>query len=304
MRREPRLTAVPAARSRMPLLQIRVAVILGSLVAAALLGLVSTVAWIANKPQPADLGPVTTYGRGLAEVAANSWLDGTPLAVATLNNVTLKTGSALVHGPIAWDGFSRSSLPAPSGLVYERHRFVTTIAGLDDKGKQTWRPVMLTVTVAFPTSSSPVLASLPSLESVTTAGSGKVFDYTDLSDKQLPSGASAQLQSWVQYWVTDNRAQLKQLTGDGQPGAVYVGLGGFANGELSVVSSLPAGATQYGQDTWLVRARVRLIGANEYSQEMEMDLTVIDASSGLPRVIGWGPAGVGLRGPNETRAAS
>ena len=298
------MTAIPATRSRLPLLQMRLTLVLGSLVMAAALGLVSSVAWLANRPEPVDLTPVTAYGRGLAEVVAHSWLDGTPLGVATLEGVALQTGRELQHGSVAWDSFTRSSLPSPSGLVFERHRFVTTVAGVDADGRETWRPVALSVSVAFPDGRQPVLAAVPTLEPITTSGSARVFDYSDLDVDQLPGAAVEQLRRWAKYWATDDRTQLKQLTGDGSADAMYVGLGGFGSAELTVSAALPAGNTGLGADTWLVRARVKVVGANQYTQEMEMDLTVVGASSGLPRVIGWGPAGVGLRGPAETRSVS
>lgn len=304
MSNEPRLTAVPAARSRMPLLQIRIALVLGTLLAAALLGVISTVAWMTHRPAPVDLSSVTTYGRGLAEVAVVSWLDGKPIQAGSLDSIEFPSRTPLAHGAVAWDGFTRAALPEPSGLVYERHRFVTTIAGTDDAGEPTWRPVAVSIVVSFPESSRPLISSLPSIEPLDTRNSDKVFDYSDLSTQALPAQAGTEISRWAGYWASDDRDQLKLTTGDQTTGVEYIGLGGFNADTVRVIAALPAGNTAYGSDTWLVRIRLAITGANKYSTETEMDLTVVGASTGIPRIVGWGPAGAGLRGPAETRLIS
>lgn len=299
--RKPRLTAVPAARSRFPVLQIRLALVLGSLLFAALMGIISTVAWINNKPAAVDLSGNVAYGRGVAQVAVNTWLDGKNVLIPGLKDVTLRgSGKPLPHGDVVWDSFKRQQLPG-SGLIYERHSFITTIDGKNDDGQSVVRLVKVSVTVAFPAGQQAVLAAAPSLEPVDPRSYDGSFDYSDLRPKAVPGNVPAQLQAWAEAYASDDRSALKQLTGDGTAGVEYAGIGGFALDSVSVVNAIPAGATTYGADTWLVRARILLIGANEFSSVSEMDITVVSASSGLPRIVGWGPAGVGLLGPLDTR---
>ena len=298
--KEPRLTAIPATRSRLPVLQLRLALVLGSLVLSAVMGVVSTIAWIGNKPPALDLRGAVAYGRAVAEVAAESWLDGKSVALPVLDGIELpQDGKMLPHGSVVWEGFTRESLP--NGLVYERHTFLTTINGVGEDGEPNLKLLRVAVSVAFPNGAQAVLASLPSLESVDNRSSSKVFDYSDLQTEDIPGSVQAQLQKWANAYATDDRSNLQQITGDSTPKVEYVGLGGFIAGTPSVIAALPAGETDYGSDTWLVRSRVPLSGANGFSSEIEMDLTVVEASSGLPRIVGWGPAGSGLRGPIETR---
>jgi hypothetical protein len=298
--REPRLTAVPATRSRLPVLQLRLALVLGSLVLSAVMGIISTIAWIGNKPAPVDLRGAQAYGQAVAQIAAQSWLDGKSVTLPVLESVVIPpTGPGLPHGPVVWEGFTRES--NSSGLVFERHTFLTTVNGVDENGDPTMTLLRVAVSVAFPGTSQAALAALPSLEPVDDRASDKVFDYSDLELDDLPNEVSPQLVEWAKAYAADDRANLKQLTGDSAGGVEYVGLGGFVAEEPNVIAALPAGDTSYGSDTWLLRARIPLQGANGFTSEIEMDLTVVEASSGLPRIVGWGPAGVGLRGPNETR---
>ena len=65
----PRWTALPASRSKAPILQIRLFLVLGALILAAVLGVVSTVAWLNVKPTPPTPTPVSQSAS--ATVATN-----------------------------------------------------------------------------------------------------------------------------------------------------------------------------------------------------------------------------------------
>jgi len=302
---EPRLTAVPASRSRMPILKIRLALVLGSLLVAALLGLVSTLAWLTNSTPAPDPSSMQPKGKGIAVITAEAWLSGRPVLVPALKDVTLpETKAPMVHSDLTWEGYVSRTLP--SGIAYELHRLLVVFPFTLDNGMKSNRVMRVYVTVALGADGRPYLATMPSLSAVDMRdGQGRV-DYTDLSPKDLPSGAVEQIDAWAAAWATDDRDQLKLITGDTAAGVEYMGLGGFTSEGSQVTAGLPAGDTTYGSDTYLVRVRISLTagGANQYQTETDMDLTMIDTTSGLPRIVGWGPAGAGLRGPSETRQTS
>lgn len=308
MSAEPRLTAVPAARSRLPVLQIRLAAVLGSLLLAAVMGIVSTVAWMTNQPPTPDYRLALPQGKAVAELAAVGWLEGTPLVVPALENVTLPDSPGkFVYTNFTWEGFNTDVLP--NGFPYELHRFIVSQPIQVDSTRTSNRLLRLTVAVML-SGGKGYLAAVPAIEPVDMRGVRGVFDYSDVSDNALPGGAQAQVEKWASSWASDNRDQLKLLTGDTTAGIEYPGLGGFTATQTIVENALPAGNTVIGgltyYDAYLVRVRISLTGsgANQFMTESEMDLTVVNASSGLPLIIGWGPAGAGLRGPADTRRAS
>ena len=299
--RSPKLSAVPASRSKLPILKIRLYLVIGVLGLSSLMGMFSTVAWILNKPQAVDTSSNVPYGKGLAELTVNSWLDGVGIYANQLDNVDIRNSKALPHGKVVWDSFTRKSLPAPSNLLYEVHTFMTTIESLDTDGNAVSAATYISVAVAFPGSGEAYIASMPSFRKIPVAESSAVFDYTDLSSLSVPNNANKQVKAWASAFAEDDRDQLKLLSGDTIEGYQYLGMGGFKVGSVVVESAMNSGNTTYGADTWLVRVRINLISADLFNQDTEMDLTIVNGSSGLPKIIGYGPAGSGLMSEAETR---
>lgn len=292
-----RITAVPAKRSSAPILQIRLILVLGSLILAAVAGIVSTFAWLSlSIPEP-DLTKALPQGKSVAEVAADNWVNGTPLTVPSADIVFPENSKPLPYSSLVWDGFTSGTLP--SGSVYELHSFALQL-GNEDNGPKN---MILTVPIAINSQNEPIVIGLPYLEQATASGEEIIFDYSDVGSGALPSGASEQITKWAQSWASDNREQLKLLTGDTTNGVEYRGIGGFTADRIQILNALPSGDNQYGSDTYLVRIRVFLSGdsANEFNTATELDLTLANASSGLPKIVGWGPAGKGLLGPQDTR---
>src|ERR1022692_1741798 len=98
-----RWSALPAARSKAPVLQIRLFVILGALLVAAAAGILSTFAWMNVKPTPATPSPQATTVS--ATVASNCLLGQStvvPVAAPDTSSVaapwTLDSGLGLAPG--------------------------------------------------------------------------------------------------------------------------------------------------------------------------------------------------------------
>lgn len=297
-----RLTAVPAKRSSAPVLQIRLILVLGSLLLAAVAGVVSTFAWLSlSIPEP-DLTKALPEGKAVAEIAAKDWLNGEVLSVPSSGIELPKSANPLPYSALSWDGFTTSSLP--SGVVYELHSFSLQLVEPSPDGKSTVkRNMILTVPVSLNSEGDPIIVGFPYMEQSSTKPEEIIFDYTDVASGALPGGASEQITKWAQSWASDNREQLKLLTGDTTGGVEYRGIGGFAPDRVQILNAVPGGNNSYGSDTYLVRVRIFLSSssANKFTTATELDLTLADASSGLPKIVGWGPAGKGLSGPQDTR---
>lgn len=277
-------------------MKVRFFVLLGAIGLMGLLGLVSAFAWFTQKPPVVDLTADDPQGRGLAEVVAEGFLAGTTPPVPTAAGVVLRPGSPTsVEGTLSWDGFSTFVL---GGSRTELHRFLFVRKTGPDPEKPVLELMRLSVMVAIPAGGNPVLAAQPHFGPASWSSSEVVTDYTDLESIALPSSAQDQIRSWATAWATADSEKLRLLTGDATPKVRYVGLGGYQLQDVRVISALLA-----GQDAFLVRARVVLASANESILEMDMDLTIKSASTGLPNVVGWGPAGSGILTPADVRVS-
>jgi len=302
----PRLTAIPAARSKAVVLKVRFWSILGALLFAAGVGVFAAVSYLTFEPPFVDVEAAKPRGLAVAELAANDFLYGGALAVPAVQDQDPPAGSAVdVIGPVVWDRFVTSTLP--NGVPLEMHKFLfhRTVKAPDTvnpdgqtvEGKVNVQLMELSVLVAVPSDANPAIAARPHMVPAVYADLAVRTDYSD-SDliETLPSAAVNQLRAWGSAWARDDSEQLKLLTGDQTADVRYVGLGGYSLNGMTVVSAL-----EFAPDEFLVRVRVGLRGANGSILEMDMDLTVTAASSGLPKVVGWGPAGSGLRRPEDVR---
>jgi hypothetical protein len=303
----PDLTAVPAARSRAATLKLRFALLFSTLVLAAFSGIFAAVAFINYEPPVVDITENVPRGRAVAELAAESFLSAGPLPVPSLGQ-PLPTGqdpAVEVFGPITWNSFTRSTLP--SGEKVESHRFlfyrtIRSGGSVAEDGailnqRVEYELMELTVLVAVPSKGDPALAARPFFTPAEyVLPEGFVADYTDQDIESLPQPATDQITAWATAWAEDDYERLKLMTGDTAPKVRYRGLGGFTVTAVNIYSALPV-----LEDAYLVRARVVLESANGSRLEMDMDLTVTEASTGLPKVSGWGPAGSGVRRPADVR---
>ena len=302
----PRLTAVPAARSRAAALKVRFALLLTALLLSSAVGLFAAFAFLSFDPPVVDVEATKPRGRAMAELVAYSYINGLALPLPVIQGEQLPESAPVeVKGPLTWDGFDRQALP--SGETVEAHRFLfyrpintggtADAAGQVANQKTTYQLMLLTVLVGTPTVGNPVLAARPHFAPAPWRdNSTLVANYSDAEPVTLPTGAVEQLRSWAGAWASDDAEKLKLLTGDQTAGVRYVGLGGYQFVEMRLIASIRTAA-----DGFLVRARVVLAGANELKLEMDMDITVDSASTGLPNVVGWGPAGSGITAPADVR---
>lgn len=304
--RNPRLTAIPAARSSAPVLKIRLALVLGTLLLAAVAGVFAAVSWVMYQPPVVDLNASVPRGRGLATVTAEAYLLGTLTPVPVVEGLTYRPvdpGAFEISGDIQWDRFSRFTLPSGT---FERHSFLFyRVVGTENN-----RPVLelseITVLVTVPSSAAGpplpgtlALAAAPAVRPLRYRNSAVVADFSDLDGVgALPPTARELLASqWVKAYATDNAELLLRYSGTSDTGFRYVGIGGFTtDSSLRLITAIDRGG-----DAWLVRARVLLVSANGTKAEMDIDVTVADASTGNPKIVAWGPAGSGALAPEAVR---
>lgn len=299
-RKRPAWTAVPAARSALPVLQIRLFAVLGSLLLAAMLGLFSFFAWVSNDVPPPNLSGAFAQAGAVAEVVAADFLAGrdTIAPVAAGLDASFSLGSA---------GVSRAALPvrSRSELSWRRVVVLDRLMEYHDYLVTTTAGASFVLTVAMELGPrGAVLAAYPTLQPAVYAASGstKALDYTEEKSKLdgVPAPVAERVGKFAAAWAANDAAVLRDLTGDAgaQPGE-YVGLGGFETaGGPQIVSAVPRG------DALVLRVRLVLTApsANGFSMSNDLDLLVLNPNSTIPLIVAWGPAGTGpTLTPNNNR---
>lgn len=288
--RQPPWTSVPAARSPLALLQLRLYIIVGLLVAAAAAGVFAAIAWGTHEPATADPADVNPTAAGFARSIADSYVAGepTPLPVAEGLSPWLRddhSGRAgIPGGDVVASGWHRGYV---AGHLLEAHTFIVT----DSEGTM----YNLTVPVLLD-ADYPVLAAYPSLLPLRYPQGETIpaLEYQDVPSAAdgIPAAVATQVGRWAEAYAADDTQALRDLTGD--PNArvgEYRGLGGRT---LTKPAELRAAAYTVG-GYLVVRVRLAMSdnSANRYVAESDLDLLVADVTTEVPHVVAWGPVGSG-----------
>lgn len=286
---------MPAARSSAAVLQVRIALVLGSLVLAAAAGVFAAFAWFTQEAPKVDLTAALPDGQGLASAVAGAFLNGQPLPVPVAEGLPVwEASGSLPHDAPYWTGFRTAKLP--SGLTMERHRFLFyRLLPASEEGGQPVRQLNeLFVPLVLSNSGTPALGGQPVFRPVAY---GDITGTTLYDTKStLPPAAADVVKKWAVAWAAGDSTALKTLAGDGTEGVRYIGLGGCQSGDTQILSTLPIDSK-----TWVVRARVPVTCANGYKAEMDLDVSVEGAPPNPTYIVGWGPIGTGVQGRDSVR---
>jgi len=290
----PAWSSIPAARSSLPVLRLRLWLVLGMLLASALLGLFSAVAWIVDEPAPVDFSQARPRAQGHAVAIAEAWLAGraTSLPVAqgidpTFNE--LSAGGAYVSvlsiTPVRW---TRSSVV---GVEVETHYLLVDGKEADFVAVLPFRFVAASANRAYP--SVPVLAAYPSLLPADPTTVAEALEYQNVElavDGGPPAEVQVRLEQWGQAYAANDGASLRDLADDtaARPEA-YQGLGG-----MSLYGPPEVRATVATDDGLVLRVRFGFIPSGAPAGfSMDLDMLVTAADSTKPRIVAWGPPGSG-----------
>lgn len=325
-------SAIPAARSSLPVLKIRLFLVMGSLLLAAALGLVSTFAWL-SRPNVASGGSPSPHALGFATTIATDYLTDQP--VTLMNGLVSGLNPSLGH-PVrpdsgmgvtsfGYDTFVTGPNPAYiNGDFLETYYFdVATHQG----NYLLAVPVDVTSTgnslAAYPTllpyvNLSPSYPSGPpatyGIYSATPNTSATQIDYSHDTNPVGCSGCSSSLPqpvtSVISQWASDftstsSAAQAdlqKNVVGDASalPGS-YIGLSGVRplspSAYVTVIGgtqqSTTIGTTTYPADIIHITLLLSPTSAKGFTVSSDYDLLVIDPQTSTPHVVAWGPAGSG-----------
>lgn len=282
-------------RSSLPVLKIRLYAVLGSLVAAALLGVFSTVAWLTADPPVVDFSSARPFAEGHALAITESWVAGraTTLPVAqgvdARFNETSGGGLRITVRSITPSNWVRDVV---QGRVVETHYVLVDAAELD-----------LLVAVPFLFDRGvPVLAAYPTLLPTGVTGAVAPLEYQEVQNTldSIPQPVRERIAEWGAAYGANDGATMRDLADDtGASAAQYRGIGGLT------LAMTPEIRVAVPTETGLV-LRVRFTyssTAGVAGLVTDLDVLITAPSTFAPRVVAWGPAGTGpALQPYQSRA--
>jgi hypothetical protein len=300
--------AVPAARSKRSTLKLRVAIIVGAVLFAAVAG---PLALLLSLGGGGGSTAISTTGNGaataLAQRALDDYLAGRPLTVPVASNVKDVFGSdqgkptglsvlSVAHIDATPLDYTKGDKSQPYQL--DRFQVVTTTA-----------TYIVTVTTSI-TARGPLLAAAPMFAPYVPTPDTETLtlDYAGLDSVPLNDTTRQRVQDWATWFTStsdDAARQLKAITGDRDAARTYVPLAGFTlvpDRSPRIVAAIPDGQTAAGESRLYLRVVLwlRPVGADGTSLVNEYDLLVLNPDSGTPSVVAWGPAGAESLIPWET----
>lgn len=291
------MSAVPRERSDVNVVARRWKLLTGVLAVFVVGTLFNTALTIVAGGSDVDLDDLETVGaKGIATQVARDWADGRITAVPSADGVSgdfrrrdEDRPQGLDYYTLTWTGIEEGSTIA-DGAPYERHRFAISAT---DYREDADRPALLELTVTLRTDADvPVLAAQPSLAAAPNVD-GERYAAIDLEQEaeategRITEAIREQVDAWAQALAEDDRSALKSLTGDGRPGTVYRGIGGFTASASSVRHPTASSDGEF----LLVQARVSLVRAQGWEVTSDYDLLIAEPTTDLPKIVAWGPAG-------------
>lgn len=311
----PKLTAVPAARSSLPILKIRRRVFLTLLIIAATLGLFSGLAWLLSPSEvTVPERPRDESAIALAATVANDFVKGLDTAVPTSSDVSgqfSKQGPAVPGGRVEYAGALQYRIGDVQALTIEQVTFLVTGKTPEDPevpadvyelsvamglGADGW--VLTAAPTIIPAKLAPPM-EVPGYKDLFQSGG----DGSTLSELPNAEAIRTQVEKWAQVFAAEGRSSdgLFAITGTNNSEHSFDGLGGWSVEAMSIKSWLSGEnsaetAAEFG-DTWVV-IRVALVlnppATKGASVSAEYDLLLQPGKNpAAPPVTAWGPAGTG-----------
>lgn len=276
-------TAVPAKRSRIQDADFRAKLVLGTLTFCALLGILSTLAWISSGSQETVTPYRPPVGGGVAEAAAHLYLSGgkpaTPAVLADRDAYT-SPSKKVWSQDVLWPEMvttARYPVTAESSILVERHTFLFVEDG------QLRR---ITVPVSIQEGGVATVAGTPAVMPYEIGLESGASLELRLVDGSAPQAVVDKLQRWAQAYMADRRGELADIAGN--VSGTYSGLGGWTVQETALLGY------GFGAEPGLFVARLRVTAVKEADPELKMvqiyDL-VVDQRGDVPYIVRWGPIG-------------
>lgn len=304
-------SAVPAKRSSEARLLVKLyalAAVAGLAIVSGPLGLLINV----GGKQPVAAGttpPSVNADTALASIVAADYLAGVPTVVPVASGVDPRLGTNTAVQA------SQTGQPAPR-LPVSQMVFAGYSSKYNAATKQSWQLNRFLVqsgsnfyTLEVPTedvNGHAVLASDPALMPANMGPSGAGQPITDenpslaygtTNPPQLPGPVTGAINAWAKAFASGDSQTLLNLTNASS--GHFPGLGGFTVDPTDSPQVLSASWTDKTESTLLVQVSVVLdsTSAKGYTASNTYDLLVTNTGSENPKIVAWGPTGIGQLTP-------
>lgn len=267
------------------MLTIRLWGVLGAMLAAAVLGLFATFAWLTADPPVVDFSSARPFAEGHALAITEAWVNGRTTTLPVADGVDARFNEQAAGGlgltvksitPVNW---TRDSV---NGRVVETQFVLIDAVEADYVAAL---PFVFDRTV-------PVLAAYPSLLPVSLASRVEPLEYQSVPGliEEIPQTVRERLNQWGTAYAAADGATMRDLADDtGATAEMYRGLGGLI--QLSAPAVRAAVPTPTGL---VVRVRFTFTRAGDSAGfVMDLDMLITAADSTKPRVVAWGAPGTG-----------
>ena len=282
------------------MLKVRLTLVLGSLVLAAVLGVISTFAWLSTPaPTPAVAQPLAA---GVAQVAADAYVSGSSNLPKGLAVAASSSNNAFgTVDPSTWTNLHPLATPAPAsfsfstpaytnGRLLETHKYIVAL-GVNPE----LFDLYVVIDVTDP--SHPFLAANPSLVPKNPSQGGAVLDYSQVvghfgSNDQPAIDDQGPINRWAQAFTQSSAKLDAVVSGKAQgDGASYMTLSGYS---VPGNPEILGGYRNSDYDVVHVTLLLTPASANGVTVSSDYDLLVTHTNDPLgARVVAWGPAGSG-----------
>ena len=278
-------TAIPAQRSSVAVLKVKLWLVLGVLVIGFIMGPLALVVALSHRggsaasPQPST---AESTASALAQIAANEYIAGQPYTVPIASGMNPDHGASQGSAPLpnASLTYAGSTQHTPlDGVQFSIQKFLVT------SGTSIYRLDILMES----TPQGPVLGAQPGLLPYVPAQSGTAqrLDYSNDPGalQATPSSLQGQINRWATAYASGDSQTLALLAN--HPGT-YSALSGF-----TVVSQPKLlSVVQTSGRNLIVRVSLLLSPNNAHGFQLttELDLLVLPGS-GIPEIVAWGPPG-------------
>jgi hypothetical protein len=288
-------------KSSAKMVNTRFYILFSTLFLSAILGALGFIGSVVGK-DVLDLSSSIPAGKSQAEEAAKSFISGKRYTIGFAQSFSenydeyiYESKEPLNVEQITWSRFKKTD-------VGENHYFTIKMKNIDNSlGIENSDPPLVfeLIVVLVNENNEFYLASLPYLVKKELPPTTLFFDYgnEDILDN-LSELSVAKIGKWAEYWASDDRVNLQNVTSDDSVNNEYVGLGNFKATNVEILSGTPLNVEEgniiSNYNDWLLRVRVSLTHSGGFSTTLDIDITLTNAETSSPLIVAWGEAGVGV----------
>jgi len=289
-------------KSSAKLVNTRFYMIFGALLLSALLGLLGFIGNVLSSNDSIDLSTEIPKGKAEAELVAEAFLSGKPYPIDYAKSFNAKYDEFYQVSPVAhkyddfvWKGFKKYDFGEIHYfyIIKNNPDYDLSISEINEE-KVFIEELIINLII----DDNIALAALPFIKKIYIDKTENTYDYGDEDTlSNVPDMVDVKLEEWAKYYLADDRKNLQLVTPDNDVNSEYIGLGGFVSKGVEILSATPLNVEDgktLNYNDWLLRVRVAMESTDGFISNMDVDITLTNATTAEPLIVGWGEAGIGV----------